>query len=124
VFLPAPRAATARTSTMAGVAMVHRRRPLHDPYRVPMLSRRSDVRAKVACAHAEPVNSEARENDAFPCHKHGDKLCRCDIWIEFEIEARPAVKLAGDTVETVFNSLNARSAGRAFSWACRKMNGE
>ncbi len=24
----------------------------------------------------------------------------------------------------MFNSLNARSAGRAFSWACRKMNGE
>jgi len=24
----------------------------------------------------------------------------------------------------MFNSLNARPAGRAFSWACRKMNGE
>jgi hypothetical protein len=42
------------------------------------------------------VNSEARENDAFPCHKHRDKLCRRDIRIEFEIEARTAVKLAGD----------------------------
>jgi hypothetical protein len=24
----------------------------------------------------------------------------------------------------LYNSLNARSQGRAFSWACRKMNGE
>jgi hypothetical protein len=59
---------------------------------------RADVEQRRAGfpAGAEPVNSEARENDAFPCHKHGDKLCRRDIRIEFEIEARPAVKLAGD----------------------------
>jgi hypothetical protein len=42
------------------------------------------------------VNAEAGQNDALSCDKDRDEFSRRDIRIELEIDARPAVKVAGD----------------------------
>jgi hypothetical protein len=47
-------------------------------------------------ARTQPVNAEARENDALPRDQDRNELCRRDVWIELEIEAWPAVKTARD----------------------------
>ena len=47
-------------------------------------------------AGTQPVNAEAREDDALPCDKRRDELRRRDIRIELEIKARPAVIAARD----------------------------
>jgi hypothetical protein len=44
----------------------------------------------------QPINPKAREHYVLPCHEGRHELCRRDVGIEFEIEARPAVKPAGD----------------------------
>ena len=41
------------------------------------------------------MNAEAGQNDALPCDKDRDEFSRRDIRIELEIDARPAVKVAG-----------------------------
>ena len=42
------------------------------------------------------MNAEAGQNNAITCDKDRDEFGRRDVRIELEIDARPAVKMAGD----------------------------